>query len=262
MASPKALARVDGWAITAATQADAIATIMASARDHQPLAVFTLNLDHLVKLRSNEAFRAAYRAADVVTADGAPVVWLARSENRGISRATGADMVLPLTIAAADAGLPVFLFGTTSDVIEHAGRELVARSNGRLKIAGGLAPSACFDPDGPEADAAIDAIARSGAPICYVALGAPKQELFAARAKSKNLKCAMICLGASLDFITGQQVRAPSGLRKLGLEWAWRLATNPRRLAKRYAYCALLLADLVTVAPMRQVLGRSRGSGL
>lgn len=254
-------ARVDGWGITTATQSEAVQGIIAAASRREPLTVFTLNLDHLVKLRADDRFRAAYRNADVVTADGAPIAWLARAQDASIERATGADMVLPLSIAAADAGLPVFMFGTTRAVIAEAGRRLVAQARG-LIVCGGLSPSAAFDPEGPEADGAIDAIARSGAAICYVALGAPKQELFAARAKARGLRCAMICLGASLDFITGEQARAPAMLRHLGLEWAWRLASNPRRLARRYASCAMVLADLVMVAPLREAIGRTRGSSL
>lgn len=239
------LAHVGGWPINTPDMDTAIATVIRRARAREAFTVFTLNLDHLVKLRRDERFRLAYRDADIVTADGAPVAWLARLQNRSIIRATGSDMLLPLLDAAADAHLPVFLFGSTEDVLVKTAHKITDHTDGLLKIAGMLSPSRTFDPQGAEADRAIETIRRSGARICIVALGAPKQEIFAARARAKGLACGMVCAGASLDFVAGAQVRAPKLFRKFGFEWIWRLATNPRRLTKRYAECAIVLADLV-----------------
>jgi UDP-N-acetyl-D-mannosaminuronic acid transferase (WecB/TagA/CpsF family) len=67
-----------------------------------------------------------------------------------------------------------------------------------------------------------------------------------------------ICIGAGLDFLVGAQVRAPSLMQKYGMEWFWRLATNPRRLALRYARCAIVLAEIAIVDPLKaRVFGRS-----
>ncbi len=250
--SGPALAYLDGWGINMPNMDAAIATIIERAKRAAAFTVFTLNLDHLAKLRSDENFRRAYRNADIVTADGAPVAWLARWQNKIITRATGADMLVPLLEAAAEADLPVFLFGSSDDVLAKAARELNDRTEGFLDIVGTLSPSSTFDPEGPEADAAIESIVRSRSRICIVALGAPKQEIFSERARAKGVACGMICAGASLDFIAGTQIRAPRILRTLGLEWTWRLATNPRRLAKRYAECAMVLADLAVLKPARR----------
>lgn len=252
------LARVDGWPVTAPDLATAIHDIITAAKARKPFAVFTLNLDHLVKLRRSSAFRQAYGAADIITADGAPVAWLARRQNRAVERTTGADMMVPLAEAAAVARLPVFLFGSSAAVMARAGRELGERTEGLLDIAGTLAPSASFDPEGTEADAAIETIRRSGAKLCFVALGAPKQEIFAARSKAQGLACGIICIGASLDFIAGAQIRAPEFMQNNGLEWLWRLSTNPRRLARRYGECAILLFDLIAIAPLRDRAARAK----
>ena len=252
------LATVDGWGITTATLQSALHDIVEAAKAGRAFTVVTMNLDHLVKLRRNSAFRNAYQNADIVTADGAPVAWLARFQNSSVQRTTGADLLLPLADAAAQARLPVFLFGTSADVMARAGRELGHHTDGLLDIAGTLAPSRDFDPEGPAADDAIAAIKRSGAKLCFVALGAPKQEIFAERASAAGLACGMVCIGAAIDFIAGEQVRAPVALRNNGLEWVWRLATNPRRLGRRYAECAVVLADLTIFAPLRQRLGRAR----
>ncbi|MGO4683731.1 WecB/TagA/CpsF family glycosyltransferase [Hyphomicrobium sp. 2TAF46] len=252
------LAYVDGWAINTPDMETAISRTIGRAKARDAFTVFTLNLDHIVKLRCDERFRRAYRNADIVTADGAPVAWLARLQEPSVVRATGSDMLLPLLDAAAVAGLPVFLFGSTEAVLTKAAHEIGNATDGLLKIAGMLSPSRTFDPEGAEADRAIETIKRSSAGICIVALGAPKQEIFAEHARARGLTCGMICSGASLDFLAGAQIRAPGLFRKLGLEWMWRLATNPRRLAKRYAECAIVLTELLIAELARRHLPRPR----
>lgn len=247
-----ALAHVDGWPITLSTMSAAVSEIADAAERGESAAVFTLNLDHLVKLRSSETFRRAYRQARFITADGAPVVRLAASQHPDIERTTGADMVLPLAEEAARRNLPIFLFGSNADVLGRAGQRLSANTDGRLSIAGSWAPPMGFDPEGAEADAAIDRIAASGARICFLALGAPKQELLASRAVARGVPVVFLGVGAAVDFLAGAQVRAPRAVQRAGLEWAWRLAANPRRLALRYAQCALLLAALTLMAPWRR----------
>lgn len=238
------LATVDGRPINIATMDQAVDAIGTAASNDQSFTVFTLNLDHLVKLRQHPEFAAAYDDADLVTADGAPVAALARRQNRAVQRTAGADLVLPVAEEASRRELPVFLFGTTPDVLRDAGAKLRAHAGGDLIIAGTESPERGFEPDSEEADAAISRIAASGARLCFVALGAPKQELFAARAKAHGVNCGFICIGAALDFLAGEQLRAPMFMRRLNLEWFWRLITNPRRLASRYARCALLLSEI------------------
>lgn len=249
-ASPT-LTRIDGQAITCPNMACAVLETVRRAKAGECFTLFTLNLDHLVKRRRNPQFNAAYANADIVTVDGAPVAWLARLDNSNIERAPGADLLVPLTQAAAEADLPVFMFGSSADVMARAGRDLAERSEHTLDIVGTLAPSNNFDPEGPEADAAIELIRKSGARIAFIALGAPKQELFAERARKAGVKCGFICIGAALDFIAGTQLRAPQFMRDYGLEWIWRLVNNPRRLARRYAECAALFLQLILVSPFR-----------
>lgn len=254
LADAGAVARVDGWPINLASRDEAIVAIADSAERGESSATVTLNLDHLVKLRTSAAFRNAYRRARFVTADGAPIVRLARAEAPHIKRTTGADLVLPLAAAAAERGLAIYLFGSSPHVLGRAGARLAANADDRLSIAGSESPPMGFDPEGADADAAIDRIVSSGARICFVALGAPKQEILAARAVDRGAPVAFVCIGAALDFIAGAQMRAPHFMQRLGLEWAWRLSTDPRRLAARYARCAVLLADLTLLAPFRRKL--------
>jgi exopolysaccharide biosynthesis WecB/TagA/CpsF family protein len=252
------IARVCGITITSYTLDSAVADTLALAKSSTPSAVFTLNLDHAVKLQRDPKFRTAYACADVVTADGWPIAWIARQQNANVTRTTGADLFLPLAAAAAERNVPVFLFGTSPGVMARVGDELSLHTEGALDIVGTLSPSGAFDPEGPEADAAIERIRATGAQLCFVALGAPKQEVFAMRARQKGLGCCMVCVGAALDFVAGDQVRAPKFMRDNGLEWAWRLATNPRRLAKRYAESAAMFAYLLATEPFRNRVSKAR----
>ena len=255
------LARIDGWPIHVPNLATAVARITARAKLDRGFTVFTLNLDHLVKLRTLRAFQSAYATAGLVTADGAPVAWLSRFQSAAVERTTGADLFVPLAQAAARERLPVFLFGTKMAVLTAAARTLNEATGSTIEIAGLLSPSVRFDPEGPEADAAIARIKASGARLCFVTLGAPKQEIFATRAAAHGCQGAFVCVGAAADFLAGTQMRAPVALRRWGLEWAWRLGTNPRRLAKRYARCTAVLFDVAVVQPVRLRLARNGAHG-
>ena len=237
------LFEVDGQVITARNLADAVAAIMRRLSQESSFLVCTLNLDHLVKIRSDARFRDAYSRAEVVLADGFPIVTFAYLNGVALERAPGSDLIDPLCRTAAARGLPIYLFGTTLQTLCAAGQKLAARIPG-LEIAGAFAPPAKFEPDSEAADEAIAIIQQSRARICLVALGAPRQELFSVRALDATTRMAFVAIGASLDFIGGTQTRCPQFLRRLNLEWAWRAASDPRRLAPRYVACAALFARL------------------
>jgi exopolysaccharide biosynthesis WecB/TagA/CpsF family protein len=114
-----------------------------------------------------------------------------------------------------------------------------------LEIVGSFAPGPGFDPHSEEADEAISRIRASGAKLCFVALGAPRQEIFSARCLDELSGTGLLCIGAALDFIANTQTRAPSITQKVGLEWAWRMLSNPRRMGPRYARCMAIVPRLV-----------------
>jgi N-acetylglucosaminyldiphosphoundecaprenol N-acetyl-beta-D-mannosaminyltransferase len=237
------LVEVDGQVITTRNLPDAVSAIMQRLGQYKSFLVCTLNLDHLVKLRTNARFRKAYAEAEIVLADGFPIVTFARLNGVALERAPGSDLIDPLCRAAAARGFPIYLFGTTLQTLCTAARKLAATIPD-LEIAGAYAPPAEFQVDSEAADEAIAVIRRSGARICLVALGAPRQELFSARAVKATSGIAFLGIGGSLDFIGGTQTRCPQVLRRLKLEWAWRAASDPRRLGPRYVACAALFARL------------------
>lgn len=214
----------------------------------QGFSVATINLDHIVKLKHDPVFRRAYAAQTHVTADGNPVVWLHQLAGiSGIRLVTGADIVVPVVALTARLGLPLGLFGSTQASLEAAATQLQVDHAG-LEVPFRVSPAMGFDPDGPDADAAIEAIAESGARVVLIALGAPKQERFVARAQQRLPHVGFLSIGAGVDFISGHQTRAPGWVRAVKAEWLWRMASSPGRLARRYGACFMILPGLTLKA--------------
>jgi exopolysaccharide biosynthesis WecB/TagA/CpsF family protein len=227
---------VEGVSVQTFTLEEASTRICDDVSSGKAFSVFTLNLDHVVKLRSDPAFRAAYDRARVVLADGFPIVLSGRLQGRKVERTTGADLIEPLCREASRRELPVLLFGSTFETLSGAARHLKARYPD-LVIAGVYAPEHGLDVLSDQANEGIDFIRSSGARVCFVALGAPKQEIFADRCAAEIEGVSFICIGAGLDFLAGHQRRAPKFFQATGLEWLWRMLNNPRRLARRYLDC-------------------------
>lgn len=203
-------------------------------------ALATINLDHLVKLRESEGFRQAYAAQDLVVADGNPIVWLSRLAGRVVSLVPGSDMVLPLAEAAAKAGVSVALVGSTEESLEAAAAEMCRRVPG-LEIATKIAPPMGFDASAEKAEPVFAGIEASGAGMVFIALGAPKQEVFAARGRERLPSVGFASIGAGLDFLSGTQQRAPAWVRAIAMEWLWRMLSAPARMGPRYAKCLAIL---------------------
>jgi exopolysaccharide biosynthesis WecB/TagA/CpsF family protein len=211
--------------------------------------VFTLNLDHIVKLRACAMFRDAYMRVGLITADGFPIVLACSLQGKRISRVSGADLIDPISAEMDRSGKSVYLFGSSPQVLSKASRLLQERHPG-LRIVGVFAPHYGFDPLSEEAHRCILAIGDSRADLCFVALGAPKQELFADHAKGLLPNVSFVCIGAGLDFIAGAQVRAPRWMQRWYLEWLWRGASNPRRLLYRYLLCMAALPGIIARAAL------------
>jgi len=198
--------------------------------------VFTVNPDHLYHLQYNAAFVSAYRAADIITVDSHYVRLALRLMGRPVvHRLPGSDIVP--TFCARHGGNPdvrIFLLGAQPGVAQRAAQAMNAKA-GRELVVGTLGPSMNFVNDPAEIDAAIDMIVASGANVLLVGLGAPKQEIWIASVRHRLPQVrVMMGVGATIDYEAGQVKRAPMLLRRLGLEWTYRVATEPRRYLMRY----------------------------
>lgn len=219
-------------------------------RRGEGFALATINLDHLVKLRQDTRFREAYSRQDLVVADGNPIVWLSRLARDPVRLVTGSDLVIPLAQLAAAEDVGLALVGTTEAALDAAAAEIQRRAPG-CRIVARIAPPMGFDPDSDAARDLLMQIQGSGARLCFLALGAPKQERLAAQGRTLVPDIGFASIGAGLDFLAGNQRRAPEWVRRIAMEWVWRMLSAPRRLVPRYARCAAILPS-EAVAALRQ----------
>lgn len=223
-----------GLRVDATSYADASARIVAWARRDESRYVCIATVHTVMESCDDDAFRAAVEGADLVTPDGMPLVWALRLLGvPGASRVYGPDLMVEVCARAAEARLPIGLYGSTPEVLDRLAAVLARRFPG-LPIAYRASP-----PFGPaealESDADARAICASGVRILFVGLGCPKQERWMAR-RAGSLGVVMLGVGAAFDFLAGTKRQAPAALQRAGLEWAFRLACEPRRLWRRYLY--------------------------
>lgn len=196
--------------------------------------VVTPNVDHVCLAETSAPLVDAYRHAALSLADGMPLLWLARLMGHRLpEKISGSDLVMPLMERAAARGWKVALFGGAAGVGEAAAEVLGRRCPG-LQVVATLSPPLGFEQRPADDQAAVAALRASGAEVVLVALGCPKQELWMARHAAELAPAVLLGIGATLDFIAGRVRRAPAWMSQCGLEWAFRLAQEPRRMAERY----------------------------
>lgn len=200
-----------------------------------PALVVTPNADHVVRAQFDVRFMRILQAADLVTADGMPIVWASMALGQSLpERVTGADLLPKVCELAAACGKKVFLFGGLPGEAEAAGKALLERFPG-LQIVGAVCPPFGFEEDREMTSQFVQEINASQANILFVGVGSPKQEEWIIRNR-KQLSCGVaLGVGASIAFQAGQLRRAPQWMQNSGLEWLYRFLQEPRRLALRYA---------------------------
>jgi N-acetylglucosaminyldiphosphoundecaprenol N-acetyl-beta-D-mannosaminyltransferase len=223
--------------LTLAAALERMDEFAASGRHHQ---IVTANLDFIRIARRDPAFREVINGADLVVPDGRPLLWASRLAGATPhERVTGVDLVEHGAALAQQRGYRIFLLGAEDGVAAEAARVLTERHPG-LQIAGSYAPP--FGPLSPEEDAKILAKIRENRPdILFVALGAPRQDLWIRAHRDQLPVGVCVGVGGTFNFIAGRLSRAPAWMQQSGLEWLHRLKQEPRRLWRRY-----LLGDLPT----------------
>ncbi len=207
--------------------------LLAKMRD-RPRFVCTGNLDHLALASSDREFKAAYDAADLVVADGAPVVWLSKLGGTPLrERVAGSDLFWTLGEASARAGTTLFFLGGADGAAEAAKAALERRSKG-VKVVGTYCPPFATFSEQAEQDRIREVVRAACPDILLVAFGAPKQEKWIAANKDHLGVPVAIGVGGSFEMASGMLRRAPVWMQRTGLEWAYRFAQQPRRLFHRY----------------------------
>jgi N-acetylglucosaminyldiphosphoundecaprenol N-acetyl-beta-D-mannosaminyltransferase len=223
---------VIGTQVDVCSYESASAQIAAWAVEGIARTVCVANVHMLMEAHDDPAFAEIMHEADMVTPDGMPLVWALRKLGRPeASRVYGPTLTLHVCREAEERGIPVGLYGGTPDSLD-AFKAFLAKNFPALKVACAIAPP--FRPLTDEEDEVYtNEIVDSGARIVFVGIGCPKQEKWM-HAHRKSIPAVMIGVGAAFDFHSGRVLQAPDFLQKIGMEWAFRLAMEPRRLWKRY----------------------------
>lgn len=212
----------------------AIDAIVAFRRKGEGGYVLTPNIDHVVMAETDDALKAAYDDASLSLVDGKPLVWLASAMNRPLpAKISGSDLLRPLIARAAAEGLSCFFLGGKEGIAQKAADILSAEHPG-LQVAGCASPPFGFEKDPIEDAKVVDLVVKARPDLLFVALGAPKQELWMHRHRTDLAPTVALGIGASLDFVAGVVTRAPAWMSEAGLEWAYRLAQEPKRMFDRY----------------------------
>jgi N-acetylglucosaminyldiphosphoundecaprenol N-acetyl-beta-D-mannosaminyltransferase len=222
-----------GVGVNAIDYEAAVARVIEAAHQGRPLTLSALAVHGVMTGALDPVHRARLNALDVVCPDGQPVRW-ALGWLHGAwlrSRVYGPELMLRVCAAAAEAGLPVYLYGSREEVLDALERNLTARLPG-LRVVG-RRPSRFRQLTVEEQREAAEVIRASGARIVFAGLGCPRQEVWAYEMRSL-LPVPVLAVGAAFDFHAGRLAQAPPSMQSRGLEWLFRLLTEPSRLWRRY----------------------------
>ncbi|MCC6687224.1 MAG: WecB/TagA/CpsF family glycosyltransferase [Fimbriimonadaceae bacterium] len=216
---------VCGLPILAASYSDTVAELARRVRDGVGARVVTLNLEMIARSRRDSEYANWIRSADLILADGMPVVWAMkrRAGTLPVERIAGVDLTADL-LRVVEAERIGIIGGenprATLDKLKIPGSDRIGINSSRLAAT----------------DDTIDAIARemTGRSLIFLALGVPKQDIFAIGLRSRIPQAVLIPNGGSFELLAGQKKRAPQWMQRLGGEWLFRLCVEPRRLWRRY----------------------------
>lgn len=249
---PPVIERVNvfGVGVSTTTYAEAADAIVAAGRRHQSYAMTALAVHGLIEAVSDTDFGARINNEfDLVTPDGMPVKWAMNLLHRAglTSRVAGPEVIWHVFERAEQEGVSIFIYGSTGETCRLFAEAITTR-HPNLLIAG-IQPDRFRDATPEEDMADIEAIHDSGAGIVLVGRGCPRQERWVADHRGK-VNAAMMAVGAAFDFGAGLKSRPPAIIQRFGLEWAWRLAAEPKRLWRRYLstnsrYVALLVGAMI-----------------
>lgn len=215
-----------------ATAAEVIARLKAATAASPFSYIVTPNVDHMVRLNLRDApdsLRDAYRSATLCLCDSRVLSRLARWCGLTLPVVTGSDLTADLLRHAACPGDRIAIVGGDSSLVPHLAARFPGLDWVQHRPPMGLATN-------PAAlDAAATFVVAERARFSFLVVGSPQQELIALRvSRISGATGTALCVGAALQFLTGQEKRAPRAVRRLGLEWAYRLISQPRRMWRRY----------------------------
>ena len=240
-----------GAPLDTVTLDDAVKLVDEAVASRRPTLNASLNAAKLVRMQTDTELRESVELCDLVTADGVPVVWAARALGHDVpGRVNGTDLMELLFAHAAERVYSVYLFGSEPGIVSRARME-IERRHPAIRIAG--TQHGFFAPT--EEESVVRRIAAAQPDILFIALGTPQKELFQARHRDELGVPFTMGVGGSFEVLAGVRKRAPRWAQRTGLEWAFRMVQEPRRLAGRYVVGNTRFVYLVGREVLRTRLG-------
>ncbi|MCB9840668.1 MAG: WecB/TagA/CpsF family glycosyltransferase, partial [Phycisphaeraceae bacterium] len=250
---------IAGVSVDVETEASAVRRVLGALDQGLGGLMVTVNVDHLRRCRIDERYAGLVSRAEIVVADGMPLVWASRVRGRSLpERVAGANLVWSMCEAAAARGRRVFLLGGDPGTAEAAKGVLETRYPG-IRVCGTQSPERGFENDAGVLERLEASVADSRPEIVLIALGSPKQEYLGERLLEVMPGAWFIGCGISFSFMSGHVRRAPAWMQRCGLEWLHRLAQEPRRLARRYLVEGIPFAASLLFGAFRERLGEAAG---
>jgi len=207
--------------------------------------VVTPNIDHIVLMEKDTEFAEIYQNADLVVADGKPLIWISKLIGTPIiEKISGSDLFPRMCEMAAKKGYSIFILGAAEGIADKAAYNLKRKYPG-LNIVGTYSPPMGFEKENRELAQIADKIKSAKPDVLAVSLGSPKGEKFVYNHLSEYNVFLGISIGATIDFEAGNVKRAPKWMAKHGLEWLFRITQDPKRLIKRYWNDALKIIPII-----------------
>lgn len=225
---------VGGVRIDAVSMPEALDRIEALVTAGRSAYVVTPNVDHIIRAQSDREYARIVRDADLVLADGQPLVWASMLRGTPLpGRVAGSDLFPLLCERAAARGWRVFFLGGAPGAAETA-RAVLKQQHPNLDVRGVYCPPMGFERDPLELRKTVEAVRAAAPQILFVGLGSPKQERWIVQHQAEYGPAVSLGIGVSFSFVAGDVRRAPRWMQRCGLEWLHRLVQEPGRLWKRY----------------------------
>lgn len=235
-AAPADIAKTDvlGVGISAVSMGSATETVMNWVRHGEKHYIAVTGVHGVIEAQGDPDFKRTLNGAGLNVPDGMPMVWLSKAAgHRHVSRVFGPDFMLSISEAMAAEGMAAYYYGGGDGIAETLAAKLASRYPG-LRTAGTHCPP-FRDLSREEEAQAVREINESGAHVLWIGLSTPKQERWMARFRDRLEVPVLVAVGAAFDYNIGGIRRAPAWMQRAGLEWAFRLFQEPRRLWRRYA---------------------------
>jgi N-acetylglucosaminyldiphosphoundecaprenol N-acetyl-beta-D-mannosaminyltransferase len=248
-----------GLDLARVTEAETIGVVTGALREHRGGWICPANLDVLRQLTGSEDLRKLVGGADLVVADGMPLLWAAHLRGTPLpERVAGSSLISTLSAELARGGHSAYMLGGNEGTAEAAGKLLRDNIPG-FSLSGWHCPPFGFERSAEQVEKIVTMLERARPNVVFVGLGFPKQDRLIAQIRQALPEAWFVSCGAGFSLLTGEVRRAPRAVQAAGLEWVHRLVQEPRRLAKRYLLYGLPFAARLFFWSLR---GRLRAQDL